>query len=246
MATEKLILQDTRPVAADYSAKQYFLMAINSSEQWALASSQGQVVAGPLQDDPDAANKHGTVALNGIAKVKLGGTVSEGDPLCSDANGKGIVSTAAGEYIFGRALEDGVSGDIIRVLLGREGLAKSRGTWCFHFKLASLADGDIITEFTPGFAGTIEKFYAVVTDPVTTASKASTLNLEIGTTNLTGGALALTSANCTPLGKVVDASAITAANTFGSTDKISMEASSTTTFVEGEATFVIEYSVDAL
>ncbi len=106
-------------------------------------------------------------------------------------------------------------------------------------KLANLADGDIVTEFTPGFAGSIVAYSFVVTDPATTAAKLSTLNLEIGTTDLTGGALALTSANCTPLGKVTDAAAITAANRFGAGDTISLEASSTTAFIEGEGVLLI-------
>lgn len=110
----------------------------------------------------------------------------------------------------------------------------------FPIDLAKIADGDLVTNYTPGFAGSIVKFSAIVTDPATTALKASTLNLEIGTTNVTGGSLALTSANMTPLGKVVDATAITAANTFSSTDTISIEAASTTAFVEGSVVLVVE------
>lgn len=106
-------------------------------------------------------------------------------------------------------------------------------------KLAKLADGDIVTTYTPGFAGVIEKVSFAVTDPATTAAKAATLNLEIGTTNLTGGSLALTSANCTPLGKVTDATAITGANVFGAADTISVEAASVTSFVEGEGVLLI-------
>lgn len=93
--------------------------------------------------------------------------------------------------------------------------------------------GDVVTTITPGFAGRIVKWWAVVTVPVTTAAKAATLNIEIGTTNLTGGTIALTSANCTPLGAVVAASAITAANYFGASDTLSVEAASVTAFEEG-------------
>ena len=105
--------------------------------------------------------------------------------------------------------------------------------------LANLADGDIVTTLTPGFAGEIVDMDFVVTDPVTTASKLSTLNAEIGTTNLTGGTVALTSANCDTLGKVVAAASITGNNSFGATDTISAEASSTTTFIEGEGVLII-------
>ena len=76
--------------------------------------------------------------------------------------------------------------------------------------------------------------------PVTTAAKLSTLNMEIGTTNTTGGAIALTSANCTPAGVLVAGTAITAANTGSSSDTISIEAASTTTFIEGDGYMLIK------
>lgn len=106
--------------------------------------------------------------------------------------------------------------------------------------LASITGaGDVLTTFTPGFAGRIRKIDFAVTVPVTTAAKAASLNAEIGTTNLTGGVVALTSANCTPLGAVVAGSAITAANVFGATDTISIEAASVTAFAEGAGVLLI-------
>lgn len=109
----------------------------------------------------------------------------------------------------------------------------------FHLKLAKLANGDIITEFRPGIAGKVEDVSFVTTDPATTASKLSTLNLEIGTTDVTGGTVALTTAACNTLGKVVQGAAITGNNTLTQESKLSVEASSTTAFVEGEGDLII-------
>jgi predicted RecA/RadA family phage recombinase len=106
-------------------------------------------------------------------------------------------------------------------------------------KLANLANGDIVTTFTPGFAGTIEKISFVVTDPATTADKAATLNLEIGTTDVTGGVLSLTTTACGTLGKVTDATAITGNNAFEDDDAISVEATNVTAFAEGEGALLI-------
>ncbi len=106
--------------------------------------------------------------------------------------------------------------------------------------LAKLADGDIVTTYTPGFNGRIKALDFVTHDPVTTASKLSTLNAEIGTTNVTGGTVALTSAACTPLGKIVAGAAITALAAFKDTDTISIEASSTTTFIEGDGVLLLK------
>lgn len=55
------------------------------------------------------------VQLDGIAEVECGGSVTFGAKLASDANGK-AVAAESGEYL-GIALEGGVSGDIIRILL---------------------------------------------------------------------------------------------------------------------------------
>ena len=53
------------------------------------------------------------VCTGGIPEVALGGTVAAGDPLTSDASGKAVKATAAGNRILGFALVSGASGDII-------------------------------------------------------------------------------------------------------------------------------------
>lgn len=105
--------------------------------------------------------------------------------------------------------------------------------------LSKIANGDLVTNWTPGFPGKIVKWSFVVTTVVTTGAKAADLNLEINATNVAGGVLGLTSANCTPLGKVIDATAITADNEFDENDTISIEAANVTAFVEGEGVLLI-------
>jgi hypothetical protein len=100
--------------------------------------------------------------------------------------------------------------------------------------LSKHTNGSIAARFTPGFKGTIRKITASVTDPATTGSKLATFTPAIATVATTGGALALTSANCTPVGAKVDGSSITALNAFGATDEITIAASSVTAFVEGQ------------
>lgn len=56
----------------------------------------------------------------GLTELRLGGTVSAGDPLTSDANGKGVkcVPAAGATRCYGAiAQEPGVEDDIIRVLV---------------------------------------------------------------------------------------------------------------------------------
>lgn len=99
--------------------------------------------------------------------------------------------------------------------------------------------GDVLTNYTPGYKFKILGVHFAVTVAVTTAGKAADLNLEIGTTNLTGGVVSLTSANCTPLGAVVAGTAVTAANTGSASDTISIESASVTAFAEGEGVLLI-------
>lgn len=109
-----------------------------------------------------------------------------------------------------------------------------------YLNLPDVASGDVMTDYVPGFPFKVLGVDFRVHKAVTTGAKAATLNLEIGTTNLTGGVVALTSANCTPAGAAVAGSAVTGANTGTATDAISIEASSVTAFVEGTGTLYIK------
>lgn len=113
-------------------------------------------------------------------------------------------------------------------------------TIALPINLASIVGaGDVLTAFTPGYKFKILATTFAVTVPATTADKLVTLNLEIGTTNVTGGEVALTSANCTPLGALVAGAAITAANTGAANATISVEAASVTAFSEGAGVLYI-------
>jgi hypothetical protein len=118
----------------------------------------------------------------------------------------------------------------------------------FQIALASIADGDVVTDYPLGAivgqSGKIVDFTATAGTPASTANKLSTLNLEIGSTNLTGGSLALTTANQNAVGETVRATTITAGNTFSATDTFSIEAASTTAFVEGTTTLIVWVELD--
>lgn len=101
------------------------------------------------------------------------------------------------------------------------------------------AAGDVLTTYTPGYRFKILSFDANVTEVVTTGGDAASLNLEIGAVNVTGGVIALTSANCTPLGVGIAGTAITAGNVGTAADTISIESSSVTAFAEGAVVALI-------
>lgn len=109
------------------------------------------------------------------------------------------------------------------------------------FNLADLLGTDE-HKIDPGFNGKLLAINARVQRAATTAAKAATLTARVNALSMTGGVVALTSANCTPAGSQVAGSAITAGvQTFTNAQTIGFLLSSVTTFVEGSV--AIEYKV---
>jgi hypothetical protein len=111
----------------------------------------------------------------------------------------------------------------------------------FYLDLVKItAAGEVLTTYTPGFPGKILSLDFHVHDPVTTGGKGIQLNAEIGTTDLTGGVVTLTSANCTPIGVQVAGSPVTDNFTFTNAETISIEAvENVAVFAEGSGWLVI-------
>lgn len=95
------------------------LVKANPGKKAAKASGSTAAIVGVALYDVTA-GQTGSIQVTGVARVKLGGTVAANDPITSDASGQGVTAApAAGvnAYIVGIALESGVSGDLIDVLL---------------------------------------------------------------------------------------------------------------------------------
>lgn len=88
---------EVRSVAAnsDLSTKQYYVVKLNSSNKALLCDADG-VAYGILQDKPAAAGRAAKVAVAGVSKCVLGGTVAAGDVVNCDGNGK-VVGIATGD-----------------------------------------------------------------------------------------------------------------------------------------------------
>lgn len=229
----------TLVTAADLSTKQFYAVKVDSAGKIAIAGA-GENAIGILQNKPTS-GLTASVETLGVSKAKYGDTVTAGQNLMVKSDGTLIPHTGT-NAVIAVALVSGVADDIATVILITRtgaGLSTTYSVFAIPIELATVADGDIVTDYIPGFAGSIQKASFIVTTVVSTGAKASTLNLEIESTNLTGGVLALTSANCAALGAVIDATAITADNTFTDAEKISVEASSTTTFIEGAGILVL-------
>ena len=85
----------TLPADLDLSASQYVGVDINSDGEIILPTGAGAAILGVLQDDPAAAGRAGTIRRYGTTKMKLGGTVDEGDRVKVDSAGRAVVASAA-------------------------------------------------------------------------------------------------------------------------------------------------------
>lgn len=118
-----------------------------------------------------------------------------------------------------------------------------------YFPCTSLANGDILTGMPLQGTGKIVDFYAIVKEATTDADAAATINLELGTTNLTGGVITIDdtagSTAIDTMGAKIDATTITAGNVFHHGDTLSVEAASVTAYSGGavELFIVIERGI---
>lgn len=189
-----------------------------------------------------AASANATVRLRnstGTHMLQASGVITKGARLFAAASGQVSASSSSGDPLHLVALDTvTTAGDILQCAPQTNSGA---GVLVVPLQLAAITSSTNVNALIPGFSGTITAIQFSVTTPATTAAKLATLSLKLNSTAVTGGAVALTSANCTPIGALVAGSAITALNTFLATDTINIASSSVTAFVEGQGNLFISY-----
>jgi hypothetical protein len=118
-AYEKVSFEVSLLAAADYTTKQFLAVKQSSSGIATVCSTAGERAIGILQDAP-LAGAAGLVAVSGISRAYIGGTVAADADLAVATTGR-LVAATTGDYVVGRAMSSGVSGDIIPVLLNSTG-----------------------------------------------------------------------------------------------------------------------------
>lgn len=102
----------------DLSTKQFYIVAVDTAndESLILGAAATDPIIGVLQNKPKA----GAAALYrflGTTKVIAGGTITRGDFVTSDGNGKAVTTTSSSNATVGIALVSAVAGDIFEVQL---------------------------------------------------------------------------------------------------------------------------------
>ena len=117
MAIEQRVYDLSLQAAADYytTSKQFYVMKLNTSGQAELSGAAAAATIGPLQNKPkqyEAAD----VRQLGISKVVCGDTIACGAKVTGGDASKAVTAAASEKY-FGTALEAGVTGRVISVLM---------------------------------------------------------------------------------------------------------------------------------
>ena len=106
----------TLEASGDLSSNQFYFVDADSSGQ-ASVVGDGADAIGVLQNDPDTQGHAASVAIAGVSRVECGASVTAGDDVSADTNGRGVTS-ASGDVVLGKALEDASgAGSIIPVLI---------------------------------------------------------------------------------------------------------------------------------
>lgn len=158
----------------------------------------------------------------------------------TDSGGGAVSTSALAAQTLPTALTDSGGG------ASQSAVAAGAGIYTVTIPLTSLATGlstsaiDLLTSWVPGHKFKVLSFGFVTTVAGTGSGASQVFNLEIGTTNLTGGVLTLTLASQSAIGVLTAATAVTAANTGTASDAISLEmAAGGTVFTAGAGYFVI-------
>lgn len=107
------------PAAAVLAAdKVYRGASINTSGQFALIANGTTRVDGIIQHSA-ASGDQVRCETDGILKVQAGATVTVGALAAMDTTGRAVISVTSGDFRFGKFLDAGAVGEIVRVLIQR-------------------------------------------------------------------------------------------------------------------------------
>lgn len=115
MANSKLTQGIGRPAASDLRTKLLHFAKLVEGEKIDVAAAGDEAFI--LEEVADA-GRFVTIAMMGIGKVKLGGSVAIMAPLKPNASGQAVTATTGNTY-SAKALQAGVAGDIVECLIER-------------------------------------------------------------------------------------------------------------------------------
>jgi hypothetical protein len=96
---------------------QYRFVKITGAHQCGIADDADTTVIGVLQNKPQVTGAAATVALRGVSLCEAGGTISAGDVISVDADGKAVGGATTPAQVVGIAVGGAAAGQLVPVLL---------------------------------------------------------------------------------------------------------------------------------
>lgn len=108
----------TFTAGADLSSSQYHIVKLDSNDDVVAAAASTDVAIGFVNNQPESGDTADVTLRSaaGTALVKAGGSISAGDRLTSDANGKAVPTTTADDEVVAVAMFSASSNDVTEVI----------------------------------------------------------------------------------------------------------------------------------
>lgn len=195
---------DIQSLVCDADVGAFLFLMVGASNNTCRKATAGSRIIGSSDKLAYTSGSAVDVVMGGIPKVLSVGSVTKGDFLASDANGKAILATA-GQWVGGIALKDGVAGEYIpykpvcflngvfsSFLAGSKTFDPASATTITQeittITVTGAALGDkVIPAFSLDLAGTTLTAYVSATDTVTCVF----FNGTSGSVNLGSGTLSV-------------------------------------------------------
>ena len=109
--------EKTKLASEDLSAKQFYIVQMDSSGDMEVAEGATDLLLGVLQDKPES-GQAGTYRHTGTTKVVASAAIAIGDWVTTTNAGKAVATTTDKDIVIGKALEAAAAdGDIIEIQL---------------------------------------------------------------------------------------------------------------------------------
>lgn len=241
MAYETKVLNTTFEVNEDLSDEQYKAVVLDSDGKIGLPAEAGQLAVGILQDDPES-GEYGSVMTYGLTKAVYGETITAGQEVAVDGNGKMQVATTS-DINLGVALSSADADEIGTILLtvgnkSEVSTGEDYSTFDLPIDYSEIDDNVLMDGYEFGFAGSIEKVALITTTETTDTDGGATLTVDIDGVDLDGGVVTFDETDLT-LGNVVEGTEVVGDNEFEEDDPITVTSSNTTAIDDGAGVLVL-------
>jgi hypothetical protein len=109
-----------RGTTPPYSGMQYRFVKVTGAHAAGLSTNAtNEWTVGVLQNKPQVVGSASEVAISGVTRIQLAGTVTAGAGLKSNGTGQAVAATAGTDTALAIALAGGASGQLVPALLLR-------------------------------------------------------------------------------------------------------------------------------